>query len=189
MACFATMAPSRGLRRLAARLRNRLVGPVVRAFRRVLLRQLLVELDAHPESAMIREIVKDTLLGPLVWGDSSRVKIADTAVVHSTLLNTVSGTIEVQDYAMIGGNVTLMTGSHDISKTGSARAWQFPLEGRDIVVEEGAWIAAHAIVLGPARIGRDAVVAAGAVVRGDVPSGAIVAGIPARVIGHISERG
>lgn len=52
----------------------------------------------------------------------------------------------------------------------------------DIVVGEDAWLGAAAIVLPGVRIGARAVVAAGAVVTDDVPEGAIVAGVPARVV-------
>ncbi len=44
-------------------------------------------------------------------------------------------------------------------------------------------VGAGAIVLGGITVGDDATVAAGAVVRRDVPAGARVAGVPARVIG------
>jgi acetyltransferase-like isoleucine patch superfamily enzyme len=40
-------------------------------------------------------------------------------------------------------------------------------------------------VLGPCRIGDHAVVAAGALVKDDVPPYAIVAGVPARVVGSV----
>ena len=46
----------------------------------------------------------------------------------------------------------------------------------------GCWIGAGAKVLGPVSIGDNAIVAAGAVVTSDVPAGAIVAGIPARIL-------
>jgi maltose O-acetyltransferase len=39
------------------------------------------------------------------------------------------------------------------------------------------------VVLGGSRIGRDAIVGAGAVVRGDVPAGATAVGNPARIHG------
>jgi len=51
-----------------------------------------------------------------------------------------------------------------------------------IVIEDDVWIGHGSIILTPARIGRGAVVAAGSVVTKDVPSYAIVAGVPARVI-------
>ena len=52
----------------------------------------------------------------------------------------------------------------------------------DIFVGDHAWLGAASLILPGARIGARAVVAAGAVVTGDVPDGAIVAGVPARIV-------
>jgi len=51
------------------------------------------------------------------------------------------------------------------------------------VVEDGATIGAQAVVVAPVRVGRCALVAAGAVVVRDVPEHAVVAGNPARIVG------
>ncbi|MBK6005766.1 acyltransferase [Ramlibacter ginsenosidimutans] len=51
-----------------------------------------------------------------------------------------------------------------------------------VVIEDNVWIGDGAHILGPARIGRGAVIGAHAVVRGDVPAGAMVAGAPAVVV-------
>lgn len=51
------------------------------------------------------------------------------------------------------------------------------------VIEDGAWIGYRAIILPGRRIGRGAIVAAGAVVTRDVEPRSIVGGNPARVIG------
>jgi acetyltransferase-like isoleucine patch superfamily enzyme len=54
-------------------------------------------------------------------------------------------------------------------------------------VESHARIGANATILPTLRIGRDSIVGAGAVVTADVKPYEIVAGVPARVIGHVPE--
>lgn len=51
-----------------------------------------------------------------------------------------------------------------------------------IVLEDHVWIGAGAIILAGVRIGRQSIVAAGAVVNRNVPPATIVAGVPARSI-------
>ena len=52
----------------------------------------------------------------------------------------------------------------------------------DVVVEDDCWIGTNVTILSGVRIGRGSIVAAGAVVTRDVPAGAIVGGVPARVL-------
>ena len=57
-----------------------------------------------------------------------------------------------------------------------------------IVIEDDAWIGFQATVLKGVRIGRGAIVGAGAVVVADVPSFAVVVGNPARVVrNHVAQ--
>lgn len=58
-----------------------------------------------------------------------------------------------------------------------------------VVVAEGASIGARAVCVAPVRIGRWAMVAAGAVVVRDVPDFALVAGVPARQVGWVGRAG
>ena len=67
----------------------------------------------------------------------------------------------------------------------SARDW-VPV---GVSIETGASIGAGAICVAPAKIGSWAMVAAGAVVTRDVPSFALVAGVPARQIGWVGKSG
>lgn len=56
-------------------------------------------------------------------------------------------------------------------------------ETGEIVIEEDVWIGANCVILPNVRIGRGAIIGAGAVVTHDVPSGCIAGGVPARCIG------
>ncbi len=62
-------------------------------------------------------------------------------------------------------------------------------EYRRTLVREGATLGANCTVVCGVTIGRHAFVAAGAVVRRDVPDHAVVAGVPARLIGWMSRHG
>jgi len=133
----------------------------------------------------VRELVSALSLNTYrVYGDPSRLTIAEGVSTMNTLFNTISGTIEVGPYVSFGHNVSVLTGSHDYQMLGAERAISVPGTGHDITIDGGAWIASNAMVLGPCRIGAHAVIAAGALVRNDVPEYAIVAGVPAKVVGY-----
>ena len=64
---------------------------------------------------------------------------------------------------------------------------QHALPNRELVatpvrIEDRVWIGARAIVLKGVTIGHDAVIGAGSVVTRDVPAGAVVGGVPARIL-------
>jgi tetrahydrodipicolinate N-acetyltransferase len=63
-----------------------------------------------------------------------------------------------------------------------------PPSAEPVVIEDEVLIGANAVVLEGCRIGRGSVVAAGAVVTGDVPELSVVAGQPARRIKDVDER-
>ena len=73
---------------------------------------------------------------------------------------------------MVGPKVTFITVGHPVD-TEERREW---LTGAPIDVAENAWIGAGATILPRVSIGRDAVVAAGAVVADDVPPASLVTG-------------
>jgi acetyltransferase-like isoleucine patch superfamily enzyme len=122
----------------------------------------------------------DRLYRYRVHGDRSRLHIDPSAVVNNALFNLSSGDISIGRHAFFGHNVAVLTGTHDITLFGQQRQATIPSTGRDVVVEEGAWIASDALVLGPCTIGAHAVVGAGSLVTADVDAYAVVAGRPAK---------
>lgn len=149
---------------MADRLKQRLLGPTVES----LVRKALDEQGV------------DRMYRYRVHGDRSRLHIDATAVVNNALFNLSSGHISIGRHAFFGHNVAVLTGTHDINLFGRERQTSIPSRGRDVVVEEGAWIASDALVLGPCTIGAHAVVGAGSLVMSDVDAFAVVAGRPAK---------
>lgn len=128
---------------------------------------------------------------PTVFGPPERLVVAPTAVTNNAVVNTISGNVSIGEWVMLAHGVHLVTGQHDITKFNGERQLAAPFHGRDITVEEGAWLATNVTVLGPCRIGRHAVVAAGSLLRRDVPAFAVFAGVPARqvaVVPHVEAR-
>jgi acetyltransferase-like isoleucine patch superfamily enzyme len=119
-----------------------------------------------------------------VYGDPSRIAWNSQYPPNDMLINVSSGRVEVAKDCFFGHTVMLLTGTHDVTKIGPERVTSYPKEGRDIVLEEGVWLASGVIVLGPSRIGKHAVVGAGSVVRGDIEPYAIYAGNIAKKIGQ-----
>jgi acetyltransferase-like isoleucine patch superfamily enzyme len=63
------------------------------------------------------------------------------------------------------------------------------VERASVTIGDRVFVGANAVVLMGVTIGDGAVVGAGAVVTHDVAPGDIVAGVPARVIGHVTVKG
>lgn len=62
------------------------------------------------------------------------------------------------------------------------------ITAQGIVIEDDVWIGASAIITDGVRVGKGAVVAAGAVVTSDVAPHTVVAGVPAKVIREIGDK-
>jgi maltose O-acetyltransferase len=90
--------------------------------------------------------------------------------------------VRVGNHVMIGPNVQIYTAAHHLQAESRNQGWEV---AKSIIIEDNVWIGGGAILLPGVRVGRNAVVGAGAVVSRDVPANTVAAGNPARVIREI----
>lgn len=93
-----------------------------------------------------------------------------------------SGGVRVGDHVAVSEGAKVFTHNH-VVRRGHANWHRNPIEFSPLHIEDYAWIGAGATVLPRVRrIGRGAIVGAGAVLAEDVPDFAVYAGNPAREI-------
>ena len=92
--------------------------------------------------------------------------------------------VTIEDNVDIGPNVIIA--AHDSSY--HCILPDIPVICKEVLIKRNAYIGAGAIILTGVTIGEYSIVAAGAVVTGDVPPRTIVAGVPARVISTVDDR-
>lgn len=92
--------------------------------------------------------------------------------------------IVIGDDVMVGPNVMVLGGNHNIALSGQLmnKLKPRPADNLGIVIESNVWLGAGVIILDGSRIRTGAVIAAGAVVTGEVPENSVYGGVPARFI-------
>ena len=90
----------------------------------------------------------------------------------------VRGDVQLGDAVRVGAHTSIIGFNHSFEP--GSPVFRQPLTSRGVRIGDDVWIGSHVVVLDGVSIGDHAVLAAGAVVTKDVPSGAIVGGNPAR---------
>ncbi|KPP94396.1 Hexapeptide repeat of succinyl-transferase [Erythrobacter sp. HL-111] len=91
------------------------------------------------------------------------------------------GRIVIGDDVLFGPEVIVTAANYRFND--GAPVTRQLMDERDVEIGDDAWLGARVIVLPGVKIGAGAVIAAGAVVTSDIPSFAIAAGVPAKVVG------
>jgi acetyltransferase-like isoleucine patch superfamily enzyme len=91
-----------------------------------------------------------------------------------------TGRLTLGDDVMIGPG-TFVTASDYGLEEGTPPAFQ-PKNERDVVIGNGVWIGANAVITAGVTIGDGCIIGAGSVVTRDLPTNMICGGVPARVI-------
>jgi len=122
----------------------------------------------------------DVVVGAFCFVASGAVVGAGTRIQSHT---------SIWDGVVLGEDVFVGPGAQFTNMHHARAAFQRSPNWDVTIVEDGATVGANATLVAPVRVGKCAVIGAGAVVTHDVPSNAIVVGNPARVVGWACECG
>lgn len=92
--------------------------------------------------------------------------------------------VVVEDEVMFGPYCVVSTGNHT-SVNGSFR-FGSPIFS-PIAIGKGSWVGSHVVITPGCEVGKNSLIAAGAVVTENIPSNVIAGGVPAKIIKHLTE--
>ena len=131
------------------------------------------------------EIGRDSVLhAPLIVHNAlksyAQLRIGEWCHVGKDVFLDLREAIEIEDQVTISMRVTILT-HLDVGHS-PLGAESFAPREAPVRIRRGAYLGAGCTILHGVTVGECAVVAAGAVVVGDVPAYSVVAGVPARVV-------
>ena len=141
----------------------------------------------HPTAYVAADaaiFTRHLVLGEQSWIAGHALVRGDVEFGAHTTVNPyamISGKVRCGDGVRIASHVSIVGFNHGFDDP-SVPIYAQKHETLGIVIEDDVWIGANAVVLDGVTVGRGAVIAAGAVVSKDVPSMAIVGGVPAKLV-------
>lgn len=129
---------------------------------------------------------RETIIHPIRFFNLYRtgfagLSIGDECFIGDDCLLDLADSITLEDQVTLAERVTLLTHTN-VGYADHPLQEHFPPKVAPVVIERGAFIGASATLLAGVTVGRESFVAAGAVVKEDVPPRTVVGGVPAAVI-------
>ena len=133
--------------------------------------------------AILSEIIgtpvdkRTTIFPPFYANVGSHITLGKNVFINHACSFLDLGGIIIAEDVMIGPRVNITSEDHSVEAAGRKT-----LVPAVVVIRKNAWIGAGATILPGVSIGENSGVAAGAVVRKDVPANTVVGGVPAGVL-------
>ena len=114
------------------------------------------------------------------------IRIGERSLIGEYNVLRGQGGISIGDRVYTSPMVQMLAVDHRFDEAGGPFVEQ-GITAKGIHVENDVWIGAGALITDGVRIGKNSVVAAGAVVTKDVPARSVAAGVPARVVREVGK--
>lgn len=113
---------------------------------------------------------------------ASRVKLGRNVVINDFVHIWGGGGVEIGDDSLIAAQCTITSQTHAADALARGQLYRDTWIPGQVRIGSNVWLGSGAIILPGVTIGDNSIVAAGAVVTADIPSGVLAAGVPARVV-------
>ncbi len=111
--------------------------------------------------------------------EEATISIGNNVSTNNNIFICASNSIIIGENTLIGQNVTIMDfEAHGVSPDKRREVGEIG----SIVIHENVWIGNNVVILKNSVIGKNTIIAAGAVVAGVFPENVIIGGIPAKII-------
>jgi acetyltransferase-like isoleucine patch superfamily enzyme len=115
-----------------------------------------------------------------------RIRIGDRNYFNRNVMIDACGLVEIGDQNMFGPDVYISDSNHRFGSDLAPN--ELPMDVGKVKIGNRCWIGAKAVILKDVELGDACVVGAGSVVTKSVAPGAVVAGVPAKLIDYRSLR-
>ena len=109
------------------------------------------------------------------------IAVGDQSAIGAYSYIGAAGGVSIGSNVLFGQRVSVHAENHVFDRLDVPIREQ-GVSRRGVRIEDDCWIGSHSVILDGVTIGKGSIVAAGSVVNHDVPAGAIVAGVPAKVL-------
>jgi len=120
------------------------------------------------------------MVGTRVVGDYHNIVMHKNSEINDGCYLLAKERIEIGENSTLAYRVTVLTGA-DPNGPYNALSELYPPVKAPVIIGKDVWVGANSTILPGVTIGDFVVVAAGSVVTKDVPSGVLVAGVPAKI--------
>ncbi|MFL8887389.1 sugar O-acetyltransferase [Helcococcus kunzii] len=124
------------------------------------------------------------LLSPFIVDYGKNIKLGKNVFINHYCYFMDGGGITIGDNVFFGPYVGLYTAHHPLQYQERNQGLEI---ARPIKIGKNCWFGANVSVMPGVTIGNGCVIAAGAVVKNDIPDNSLVAGVPAKIIRTINQ--
>jgi len=110
--------------------------------------------------------------------EPTNIKIGEDTIIGSRAFLDGRASLIIGNHVDVASEVMIYNSEHDVNDP------DFKAKQESVKIEDYVFIGPRVIILPGVRVGKGAVVAAGAVLTKNVPNNAIVGGVPAKIIGE-----